>query len=86
MWLTENREEKIKKSAEEIIDKFSEIEKNLPTEEKTYYLLSSLNVLRSDKKESSEEKRKSFRKNFLRIMPEKDDEGNLKVEVAEWSE
>ncbi len=84
--MAEDREEKIKESAEEIIDKFSEIEKDLPTEKKTYHLQNSLNVLKSDEKKTSEEKLKNFRKNFLKIMPDKDNEGNLKVEVAEWAE
>lgn len=84
--LTEHDLEDIKKSAEKIIEEFSEIEKDLPSGEETYYLIESINVLKSDKKVKDSKELKDFRKKFLDIMPKKDEEGNLKVEVAEWTE
>lgn len=78
--------EKIKESAEEIVENFSSIEKDLPTEEETYYEQDTLNVLRSDEGTTSEKELEKFRENFLKIMPKKDENGNLKVEVAEWTE
>ncbi len=83
--MSEERVEKIRESAEEIVDNFSDIEKDLPTQEETYYEQDALNVLKSDGEPTSEEKLESFRENFLKIMPEKDEDGNLKVEVAEWT-
>lgn len=83
--LAEERLEKIKESAEEIVDSFSEIEKDLPTQEETYYEQDTLNVLRSDGEPTSQEELKDFRKEFLKNMPDHDEEGNLKVEVAEWT-
>ena len=79
------REEEIKQSAEEIVDSFAEIAEGLPTQKETYYEQDTLNVLKSDGEPNSEEKLKKFRKKFLKNMPESDEDGNLKVEVAEWT-
>lgn len=83
--LAEKRLEDIKESAEEVVDSFAEIEKELPTQEETYYSQDRLNVLRSDGKPTPKGELEEFRKNFLEIMPEQGDEGSLKVEVAEWT-
>lgn len=79
-------EEEIKESAEEIVDSFSEIVEDLPTEKETYYIQDIFNVLRSDGESTSEEELGQFRENFLKVVPEADQEGNLKVEVAKWKE
>lgn len=80
--LTERQLGDIEESAEEVVDSFAEIEKDLPTQEETYYSQDRLNVLRSDGEPTAKE---GFRKNFLEIMPDQDDKGSLKVEVAEWT-
>lgn len=83
--LAEKRLEDIKESAEEVVDSFAEIEKELPTQEETYYSQDRLNVLRPDGEPTPKGELEEFRKNFLEIMPEQGDEGSLKVEVAEWT-
>lgn len=82
----EDRLEEIRKSAEEIVDSFAEIEKDLPTQGETYYLQETLNVLREDENPSTKAELEEFRRKFLEIMPEKGEDGNLKVEVAKWTE
>lgn len=84
--MTEDREEEIKESAEEIVDSFSEIAENLPEQEETYYQQSTVNVLRSDGEPTSREELDEFRERFRGIMPESDEEANLIVEVAKWTE
>ncbi|KXA95723.1 hypothetical protein AKJ65_00900 [candidate division MSBL1 archaeon SCGC-AAA259E19] len=84
--MTEKRKEKIRESAEEIVDSFAEIAEDLPTQEETYYQQDTLNVLRSDGGPTSGKKLEDFRDKFLRVMPDSDEEGNLKVEVAKWTE
>ncbi len=83
--MSEERLEEIRESAEEIVENFSEIERELPTQEETYYEQDALNVLKEDGESTSEEELENFRENFLKIMPEKDENGNLEVEVAEWT-
>lgn len=83
--MSEKNLEKIRESAEEIVDSFAEIARDLPTQEETYYEQNALNVLRSDGEPTSGKKLEEFRENFLKIMPDRDEEGNLKVEVAEWT-
>lgn len=82
----EDRLEEIRESAEEIVDSFAEIEKDLPTQGETYYLQETLNVLRKDESPSTEDELAEFRRKFLEIMPEKGEDGSLKVEVAKWTE
>lgn len=77
--------DKIRESAEEILESFAEISEGLPSQEETYYEQDTLSVLRSDGKPSSKKDLEEFRKNFLKNMPDRDEEGNLKVEVAEWA-
>ncbi len=84
--MEEDRLKEIRESAEEIVNSFAEIEKNLPTQGETYYLQDTLNVLREDENPSSKGELEEFRKNFLEIMPEKGGDGSLKVEVAKWTE
>lgn len=76
----------VKESAEEILNSFAEIEKDLPSEGETYYLQDVLNILREDGKTISKGELENFRKNFLENMPERADDGSLKVEVAKWTE
>ncbi len=83
--MSEERLVEIRESAEEIVENFSEIEKGLPTQEETYYEQDALNVLKSDGEPTEREELEEFRENFLKIMPGKDEDGNLKVEVAEWT-
>lgn len=78
--------EEVKESAEEILNSFAEIEKDLPSEGETYYLQDVLNILREDGKTIPKEELENFRKNFLENMPERVDDGSLKVEVAKWTE
>lgn len=77
--------EEIKESAEEIVDSFAEIEEGLPSQKETYYGQDDLNDLRSDGEPKDEEELEDFRKRFLKVMPDSDEEGNLRVEVAEWT-
>lgn len=83
--MDEERLEKIKESAQQIVDSFIEATESLPTLDETYYNQDTLNVLRRDGEPSSEEKRADFRKRFREIMPKSGEEGNLEVEVAEWT-
>lgn len=76
----------VKESAEEILNSFAEIEKDLPSEGETYYLQDVLNILREDGKTISKGELENFRKNFFENMPERADDGSLKVEVAKWTE
>ncbi|KXB02396.1 hypothetical protein AKJ44_00605 [candidate division MSBL1 archaeon SCGC-AAA261F17] len=76
----------IRESAEEIVDSFKEVTKDLPKEEETYYGQDTLNVMRQDQSPSPKEEREEFERGFKKIMPESDEDGNLKVEVGEWTE
>ncbi len=84
--MSKDRKEKIKESAEEIVDSFAEIAEGLPTEKETYYEQNILNILRSAGEPKSDEEMKKFREKFVQNMPSSDKDGNLKVEVAEWTE
>ncbi|MBS3815404.1 MAG: Asp-tRNA(Asn) amidotransferase GatCAB subunit C [Hadesarchaea archaeon] len=84
--MSEERLTEIKESAEEIVDSFKKAAEDLPKEEETYYGQNTLNVLRSDAEPSSESERLEFKKRFKEIMPESDEEGNLKVEIGDWTE
>lgn len=83
--MSERNLEKIRESAQEIVDSFVEIVEDLPTEKETYYQQETLNVLRSDGEPKPRKELEEFRQRFLQVMPKHDDEGNLKVEVAEWT-
>ncbi len=83
--VAEDKKKEIRESAEEIVDSFAEIAEGLPTQKETYYQQDTLNVLKPDGEPTSKEESKKFRKNFLKIMPGKDEEGYLQVEVAEWT-
>lgn len=76
----------IERSAEEIVEDFVKASEGLPSVEETYYSHEARNVMRPDGKASPEGGRKDFRKMFIKIMPSSDDEGNLRVEVAKWTE
>ena len=82
--MSERNIEEIKKSAEEIVDSFVEVTEDLPELEETYYGQETLNVFRSDGDPKSREELDKFKKNFLKVMPESDEDGNLGVEVAKW--
>lgn len=84
--MAEERTKDIKESAEEIVESFAESSRDLPTQEETYYEQETVNVLRSDGEPIKDEELVDFRRDFLDIMPEHDEDGNLKVEVAEWTE
>lgn len=84
--LDEKRLKEIRESAEEIVDSFKEVTEDLPTEKETYYGQDTLNVLRQDREPSPEEERKDFEERFKKVMPESDEDGNLEVEVGEWTE
>ncbi len=84
--MSERRLKEIEQSAEEIVRDFVEVSEGLPDVEETYYTYDSRNVVRPDGKASPERERKDFRKRFIKIMPGSDDEGNLRVEVAKWTE
>lgn len=83
--MPEGRMEEIKESAEEILDSFIEISEGLPTEEETYYEQDTVNVLRSDGESKPDRELSKFRERFIKIMPDSDEQGNLKVEIAEWT-
>jgi len=84
--LSERRLKEIERSAEEIVKDFVKASKALPSVKETYYGHEAQNVMRPDGKASSEKGRKDFREMFIKVMPGSDDEGNLRVEVAKWTE
>lgn len=84
--MNEKRLEEIRESAEQIVDSFTEVVEGLPSLKETYYNQDTINLLRRDGEPSSKEKRADFRKRFKKIMPGSDEEGNLRVGVAEWKE
>ncbi|ADG13560.1 Asp-tRNA(Asn) amidotransferase subunit GatC [Methanocaldococcus infernus] len=72
-------EEKIKKEAMEIIEKFSSIlEKYNLDEEESLYIIDKRNVLRED-----EAKNPEFREKFLKLAPKTKD-GYVVVEKGSW--
>ncbi|XRO76258.1 Asp-tRNA(Asn) amidotransferase subunit GatC [Methanocaldococcus sp. 10A] len=74
--------EKIKKEAEEIINKFSEVLEKFDLEmEESYYIIDSRNVLRDDE---AIESNPEFREKFLKIAPEVNKEGYVVVEKGSW--
>ena len=80
------REKKIERSAEEIVESFVRAAEELPKLKETYYNQETYNVVRPDGEPSSEKERIEFRKHFISIMPGADEQGNLRVEVAKWVE
>jgi len=84
--LSERRLKEIERSAEEIVKDFVKASKALPSVKETYYSHEAQNVMRPDGKPSPEKGRKDFREMFVKVMPDSDDEGNLRVEVAKWTE
>ncbi|XRO74960.1 Asp-tRNA(Asn) amidotransferase subunit GatC [Methanocaldococcus sp. 28A] len=74
--------EKIKKEAEEIINKFSEVLEKFDLEmEESYYIIDSRNVLRDDE---AIESNPGFREKFLKIAPKVNKEGYVVVEKGSW--
>ena len=74
--------EKIKKEAEEIINKFSEVLEKFNLEmEESYYIIESRNVLREDE---AVESNPEFREKFLKIAPKVNKEGYVVVEKGSW--
>ncbi|XRP97389.1 Asp-tRNA(Asn) amidotransferase subunit GatC [Methanocaldococcus sp. 16A] len=74
--------EKIKKEAEEIINKFSEVLEKFDLEmEESYYIIDSRNVLRDDE---AIESNPEFREKFLKIAPKVNKEGYVVVEKGSW--
>ena len=82
--MVEERQREIERSAEEIVSSFVKAAEGLPSEREMYYSQEVYNVVRPDGKPSSSEERAEFRKRFIKIMPGKDEDGNLRVEVAKW--
>jgi predicted Asp-tRNA(Asn)/Glu-tRNA(Gln) amidotransferase subunit C len=82
--MAEERQKEIERSAEEIVESFVKAAEGLPSEREMYYSQEAYNVVRPDGKPSSGEERTEFRKRFIKIMPAKDEDGNLRVEVAKW--
>lgn len=83
---TNERKKKIKQSAERIVESFEKATKEIPPLEETYYIKDIPHTLRSDGELLSKEKRSDFRSRFKSIMPASDENGNLKVEIAKWTE
>ncbi len=75
--------EKIKKDAEEIVSRFSQIleEFNLSEVEEELYILDVKNVLREDEVKIQDS---SFRENALKIAPKVKD-GYIVVEKGKWT-
>jgi len=84
-FVMDERQREIKRSAEEIVQSFIEAAKELPELKETYYSQEAYNVVRLDGKPTGIDVRADFRKRFISNMPAKDDQGNLKVEVARWA-
>ncbi len=82
--MAEERQKEIERSAEEIVESFVKAAEGLPSEREMYYSQEAYNFVRPDGKPSSSEERTEFRKRFIKIMPAKDEDGNLRVEVAKW--
>lgn len=82
--MAEERQREIERSAEEIVSSFVKAAEGLPSEREMYYSQEAYNVVRPDGEPSSSEERVEFRKRFIKIMPGKDEDGNLRVEVAKW--
>ena len=80
--MDEKTVEKIKKEAEEIINKFSEVLEKFNLEmEESYYIIDSRNVLREDE---AVESNPEFREKFLKIAPKVNKEGYVVVEKGSW--
>jgi predicted Asp-tRNA(Asn)/Glu-tRNA(Gln) amidotransferase subunit C len=82
--VVEERQKEIERSAEEIVESFAKAAEGLPSEREMYYSQEAYNVMRPDGEPSSSEECTEFRRRFIKIMPAKDEEGNLRVEVAKW--
>lgn len=79
------RAKEIERSAEEIVESFVKASEKLPELKETYYSQEAYNIMRPDGEPTPEAERQQFRKRFISNMPNSDDKGNLKVEVAKWS-
>lgn len=77
--------EDIEKTAEEIIQSFLQAVEDLPEVRETYYSHEMYNATRPDGRPARAEL-EDYRRRFLSIAPKKDEEGNLRVEVAAWVE
>lgn len=80
------KQREIERSAEEIVQSFVRDASELPELEETYYSQEAFNVVRPDGAPAPAEEREEFRKRFISNMPSSDKRGNLRVEVASWSE
>ena len=67
------------------MDSFAETTEDVPAQEETYYLLDAMNIFRPDGNPTEMGELEEFRSGFIDIMPGSDENGNLKVEVAEWT-
>lgn len=83
--MPEEKLKEIERSAQEIIDSFSRAVEGLPPERETYYSHEFYNITRPDGEPSPARERAEFRRRLLEIAPGADDQGNLRVEAAEWA-
>ena len=79
------KHKEIERSAEEIVESFVKASEKLPQLKETYYSQEAYNIVRPDGEPTPESERSEFRKRFISNMPNSDEKGNLKVEVAKWS-
>jgi len=82
--MAEERQREIERSAEEIVESFVKAAEGLPSERETYYSHEACNITRPDGEPSRGEERSDFRRRFIAVMPSRDEDGNLRVEVAKW--
>lgn len=75
----------IERSAEKIVESFVHAAESLPKLKETYYSQEFYNIVRPDGKPSPRGEHSEFRKRFISIMPDSDERGNLRVEVAKWA-
>ncbi len=80
------RREDIRRSAEEILQEFLRVTKDLPQLEESYYITAPRGSrLREDAEPSPKSELEDFRKRFLSLAS-CDELGNIRVEVAKWKE
>ncbi len=78
--------EDVERAAEEIIKSFLESIRDLPETKETYYSQEMYNITRPDGQPAERRRLEDFRRMFLSNAPRKDEEGNIGVEVAAWTE
>jgi len=76
----------VERAAEEIIRSFLESIRDLPETRETYYSHEVYNITRPDGQPADRSRLEDFRARFLSTAPRKDEEGNIRVEVAAWTE